>query len=55
MTILNEASDILTIPEIRDILYIGKNQAYDLIRSGELKGFKIGRGWRVSKSALLVY
>lgn len=53
MTILNNTSDILTIPEVRDILFIGRNKAYELINSGEITGFKVGRSWRVSKLALI--
>ena len=52
MVILRNTADILTVPEVRDILYIGKNKLYELINSGELTGFKVGRSWRISKSAL---
>lgn len=55
MTILQNASDILTITEVKEILYIGRNKVYELINSGELTGFKVGRSWRVSKSALISY
>ncbi|MDR0917128.1 MAG: helix-turn-helix domain-containing protein [Oscillospiraceae bacterium] len=42
--------DVLTISELREILYIGRNKAYALLMSGELRGFKVGRAWRVAKS-----
>ena len=46
---------VLTVSEVSDILDIGKNTAYDLIRSGTIKSFRAGRQIRVSKSALLEY
>lgn len=46
---------VLTVSEVSDILDIGKNTAYDLIRSGAIKSFRAGRQIRVSKSALLEY
>lgn len=47
--------DILTIQELREILYIGRNRAYALLESGALRGIKVGRSWRVSKDELLRY
>lgn len=38
-----------------DLLYIGKNTLYKLLGSGELKGFRIGRQWRVSRTSLQEY
>lgn len=38
--------------EVQKILDIGKNSLYALLESGALKGFRIGRHWRVTKDAL---
>lgn len=38
---------IMTVKEVMDLLYIGKNKIYELLGSGELKGFRIGRMWRI--------
>lgn len=46
---------VLTISDLAKILSIGRNTAYDLIRSGTIKSFRAGRQIRVSKSALLEY
>ena len=35
-----------------DILGVGKNAAYDLLNSGRLRGFRVGRSWRVTAEAL---
>ena len=43
---------VLTPREIMDILGIGKNSMYDLLSSGQLKGFRVGRSWRVTADAL---
>lgn len=43
---------ILTPLDIMDILGIGKNSAYTLLNSGKLRGFRVGRSWRVSADAL---
>lgn len=51
----NDLPLVLTVSDISGILGIGKNTAYDLVRSGAIKSFRAGRQIRVSKSALLEY
>lgn len=43
---------VLTPLDVMDILGIGKNSAYTLLNSGKLRGFRVGRSWRVSSEAL---
>jgi excisionase family DNA binding protein len=43
---------ILTPLEVMDILGIGKNTVYSLLSSGRLKGFRIGRSWRITSDAV---
>ncbi len=43
---------ILTPVEVMDILGIGKNTVYNLLSSGQLKGFRIGKSWRITGDAL---
>lgn len=38
---------VLTAAEAMDILGVGKNTMYRLLKSGELEGFRIGRSWRI--------
>lgn len=52
---LDNYQDIITVPEIAGILYIGKNRVYELLESGAIKGFRIGRVWKVPKEALKEY
>lgn len=47
--------DILTIDEVAEILRIGLTQAYRIVRSGSLKGYKEGKGWKIPKQALIQY
>jgi len=51
----NDLPLVLTVSDISKILGIGKNTAYDLIRSGALKSVRVGRQIRVSKSAFLEF
>lgn len=44
---------VLTVFDVSKVLGIGKNTAYDLVRSGTIKSIRVGRQIRVSKSALL--
>ena len=43
---------VLTIPEVAEMLRIGRNEAYELVRSGQLYGVRIGRSIRVPRKAL---
>ena len=49
------ANKVYKIPDVMDILKIGKTAAYKLIRSGELESFRIGRSIRVTEEALNSY
>ena len=43
---------VLTPAEAMDILGVGKNTMYRLLKSGELNGFRVGRSWRVPESSI---
>ena len=43
---------VLPPAEAMDILSVGKNTMYRLLKSGELKGFRVGRSWRVPESSI---
>ena len=44
---------VLSIDDLAKVLGIGKNTAYDLVRSGRMKSIRIGHQIRITKSALL--
>ena len=48
-------NEILTVEEVADILYIGKNTVYSLLRSGDLRAFRIGKSWRIPRFCLDEY
>lgn len=52
---LNDYQDIMTVAEVSETLYIGKNRVYELLENGIIKGFRIGRVWKIPKDALKEY
>ena len=46
---------ILSPEEAMEELQIGRNAIYKLLASGELKGFKIGRNWKIARKAIDAY
>lgn len=46
---------VLTAQEAMDILGVGKNTIYRLLDSAALKGFRVGRGWRITEDSLRSY
>lgn len=48
-------ADILTVEETTEVLRMGYNAVYELLRSGELQGYRNGRVWRVPKLAVQEY
>lgn len=52
---MEKYGDLLVVPEIMEILRCGKDKAYELINSKELKSFKIGRKILVPKEALIEF
>lgn len=43
---------VLTPKDVMDILDIGKNTTYALLNSGKLRGFRVGRSWRINAEVL---
>ena len=51
----SEYTEIITIDELCDLLLISHTKAYQLLRSGAIKAFKIGTVWKISKVAIERY
>ncbi len=51
----SQYSDIVRIDELCEMLRIGRNKAYQLLRSGRVSGFKDGRLWMIPKQAVINY
>lgn len=43
----------LRVEELMPILGIGRNTAYELIRSGQIRSIRVGRQLRIPKGAVL--
>ena len=46
---------IMSPKEVADILHLGKNTTYDLIRSEKIKSIRIGHNIRIPKNSLLEF
>ena len=46
---------VFTPEECAEVLKLTKRQVMDLLRSGELKGVKAGRHWRIPEEAVDAY
>lgn len=42
----------ISVEELADILQVGRNTAYNLVRSNQIQSVRVGHQIRVSKSAL---
>ncbi len=47
--------DVLTVKEMMDMLAIGKNTAYKLLRDGTIKSFRIGNIYKVLRKSVQEY
>ena len=45
----------LRVEDLMPILGIGRNTAYELVRSGKVRSIRIGRQLRIPKDALIEY
>ena len=47
--------DIMSVFDVSDALFIGKNRTYELLETGVLKGFRIGHVWKIPRKSLEEY
>ena len=52
---LHDLPMTLRVEELMPILDIGRNTAYELIRSGQIRSVRIGRQIRIPREALLEF
>lgn len=51
----NQYEDLVTVEELTEMLNIGKNSAYKLLASGEVKAFRISRIWKIPRQSVTDY
>ena len=51
----NEFNPLITLDELCEVLMIGKNTAYKLLASGEIKSFRLGRNWKIPRDSVAEY
>lgn len=47
--------ELVTIDELCELLMIGRSTAYRLLRNNDIKAFKIGKVWKISKASVEQY
>lgn len=48
-------NDLVTVEELCEMLFIGKNSAYKLVASGEIKCFRHNRIWKIPRISVEKY
>ena len=48
-----EYADIVRIKDVQDMLKIGKNKVYELLKSGEIKSIRIGNKYIIPKKSVI--
>ena len=51
----NSILTVLSVSEVAEYLGVGKNRVYELLNDGNLKGFRMGSTWEISRMALESY
>jgi excisionase family DNA binding protein len=51
----DEMPDVLTVAEIAKMIRLTENKVYELVKSGEIAGVRVGRRILVTKAAVLTF
>lgn len=51
----NTSESLITVEELCEELMIGRNAAYSLLASRQIKGFRIGRIWKIPRESISRY
>lgn len=51
----NDYNDLVSVEDLCEMLSIGKNAAYTLLASGNLKCFRLKRVWKIPKQSVIDY
>ena len=45
--------DVMDPTTVREIIGVGKNKIYELLESGTINGFRVGKSWKISKEEVI--
>lgn len=48
-------NDMISIDDLCEMLAIGKNTAYHLLKTNQIRAFKIGRIWKIPRESVSEY
>ncbi len=51
----NDNDELITVDQLCEFLLIGKNVAYQLLSSGQIKCFRINRIWKIPRASVVKY
>lgn len=55
MAVFDNYDDVVQVEDLMEMLDIGQNKAYELLQSGKVKSFKIGKSYRIPKVCIQQY
>lgn len=55
VSLLDGYGDLLTVEELCEALLIGKNTAYEILNSGQLRAFREGSRWKIPRESVALY
>ena len=47
--------EVMTFKECKELLKVGKNTLLDLIHTGQIQAFKVGRRWKITKQSVIEF
>ena len=50
-----EYPDIVNVPQLKEMLDIGVNLAYELVRKNKIPSLKVGREYKIPKRNVIAY
>lgn len=53
--VYQKAMDILSVDDVSHLLGISRQSVYSLLGEGKLKGFRLGRGYRIAKTSVVEF
>lgn len=52
---LDAYGEVLSLEDLKEILMIGTNSAYKLLREQKIQAFRIGNRWKIPKDSVIYF